>query len=64
MKRPRKGDGLPHVVEATDPRDSALDAHTKSAVGHASVTAQVQVPLEGFSGQLVLIDAAAQQLIT
>ena len=64
MKRPREWDRFSHVVEATDPGDGALDAHAKSAVGDAAEAAQVQVPLEGFPGQIVLVDAAAEQLIT
>jgi hypothetical protein len=46
--------GLAHMVQAADPRDGALDAHAEARVRHAAVAAQVEVPLEGFLGQLVL----------
>src|ERR1035438_4419439 len=58
-----KGDGFPYMVEAADPRDRALNAHAEAAVGNAAVAAQVQIPLKGFPGQLVLVNAAAEQLI-
>jgi membrane associated rhomboid family serine protease len=54
-RRDGEGDGFAHdVVEAADPGDRALDAHAEAAVRDAAVAAQVQVPLEGFLGQLML----------
>ena len=63
MQRPREGDGLPYVVEAADPGYGALDAHAETAVGDAAVAAEVQVPLEGCLGELVLFDAVVQELV-
>ena len=48
------------MVEAADPGDGALDAHAETAVRHTAVAAKVKVPLEGFPGQFVVVDAAAQ----
>ena len=59
MEGPCEGDGFADVVEAADPGDDTLDAHAEAAVGDAAVAAQVEVPLEGFLGQLVVIDAAS-----
>jgi hypothetical protein len=53
-----EGDGFTNVVQAADPGYGALDAHAEAAVGNAAVTPEVQVPLEGFLGKLVLLDAA------
>ena len=63
MQRPREGDGLPYVVEAADPGYGALDAHAETAVGDAAVAAQVEIPLEGFFGQVVVLDAGVEQLV-
>ena len=64
MQRSRKWDGLAHVIEAADPGHRALNAHAEARMRHAAVAAQVEVPLEGFLGQVVLLDAAVQQLVT
>ena len=53
-----EGDGLPNVVEAAEPGHQALDAHPEAAVGHAAVAPEVQVPLQGLLGQVMLLDAA------
>ena len=53
-----EGDGFADVVEGADPGDNALDAHAESGVGDGAVAAQVEVPLEGFERELVLLDAA------
>jgi hypothetical protein len=53
-----EGDGFADVVEAADPGDGALNAHAEAGVGDAAVAAQVEIPLEGFLGQVVLLDAA------
>src|SRR5690349_8725222 len=44
-------------MQAADPRDGALDAQAEAAVRHATVTAQVEVPLERLARQAVLVDA-------
>ena len=41
----------------------ALDAHAEAGVRHGAVAAQVEVPVEGFLGQLVLLDALEQQVV-
>src|ERR1035437_7579539 len=64
MEGAGKGDGFADGVQAADPGDDALDAHAEAAGGDRAVAAQVEVPLEGFFGQLVLIDACVEQLET
>ena len=55
-----KGDGFPDVVQAAEPGHQALDAHPEAAVGHAAVAPQVQVPLQGLLGQVMLLNAGQQ----
>ncbi len=58
-----EGDGFADVVEAADPGDGALDAHAEAAVGDAAVAAEVEVPLEGVEGQVVLVDAGLEEVV-
>jgi len=62
MEGAGEGDGFADVVEAADPGDDALDAHAEAAVRDRAVAAQVEIPLKGFFGQLVFIDACIEQL--
>src|ERR1700728_2027393 len=63
MQGAREGDGLAHVIEGADPCDEALDAHAEACVRDRAVAAQVEIPLEGFEGKLVVLDAALEQFI-
>ena len=56
-----EGDRLAHMIQSSDPGDGALDAHAEAGVGNAAVAAQVEIPLEGFLGQVVVLDARVQQ---
>jgi hypothetical protein len=56
MQRSRKGNGFAHVIEAANPRNHALDAHSESGVGHAAVAPQVEIPLERLARQAVMVD--------
>src|ERR1044071_4404564 len=49
------------VRHAADPGHDALDAHAEAGVRKGAVLARVEVPLEGRSGELVLLDALQQQ---
>ena len=51
------------MVEAADPGHDALDAHAEAGVRHAAEAAQVEIPLERFARQLVLLDALQQQVV-
>ena len=62
IEHPRVRNRFPHVFEFADPGDDAFDAHTESAVRHRAVTAQIEVPLERFLRQIVLLDALQQQI--
>ena len=55
-----EGDSLSYVIQAANPGNGALDAQAKTAMWHAAVAAQVQVPLEGFFGKVMLFDAAVE----
>src|SRR5438874_1993950 len=62
-ERTREWNRLADVLEAADPRDGTLDAHAEAGVRDASVLAQVEIPLEGFFGELVLLDALREFLV-
>jgi hypothetical protein len=57
MEHAREGDGLAHVLQAADPGYGSLDAHAEAGVGNAAVFAEIKIPLEGFFGQIVLVNA-------
>jgi len=57
VQHARKGDGLADVFQPADPGHRALDAHPEAAVRCGAVLAQIDLPLEGFPRQVVLLDA-------
>src|SRR2546423_12995812 len=59
----REGNHLPDVLCAANPGYGALEAQTKAGVGHAAVAAQIQIPLEGIFGKIVLTQALDQQIV-
>ena len=59
VKHARKGDGFADVFQAADPGHAALDSHPETAVRDGAVFPQIDVPLEGFPRQVVLLDALA-----
>src|ERR1700761_8420148 len=63
VQRSRKRDRLPDVIQSADPSHSALDTHAEAAVRDAAVLAQVEVPLEGSEGKVVVFDALLQKII-
>ncbi len=58
-----EGDGFADVVQAADPGYAALDAHAEAGVGDAAVFAQVEVPLEGGEGEVVVFDAGLEEVV-
>ena len=58
-----EGDGFADVVQAADPGDGTLDAHAEAGVGDGAVAAEVEVPLEGFEGEVVVEDALAEEVV-
>src|SRR6185436_6884409 len=62
IQHPRIRNRLAHVFELADPRHDALDAHAEAAMRHGAVAPQIQVPLERFLRQVVLLDALQQQV--
>src|ERR1700722_8114885 len=63
MQHARKWNCFADVLEATDPGDGSFDAHAEAGVGDASVLAQIEIPLEGFFGKIVLVDALDQEFV-
>src|SRR5579864_9750721 len=63
VKCSREGNCFPDVLEAAYPGHGTLDAHAEAGVGDAAELAQVEIPLERFFGQAVLVDSLEQQLI-
>src|SRR5512133_2771645 len=63
VQHARIRNALAQVRHAADPRDRALDAHAEPRVRERAVLADVEVPLERFDRQLVLLDALEQQVV-
>jgi len=55
----RERNRLPHVIQPANPRHSPFDSHAKASVRNTAVTPQIEIPLEGFAWQLMLVNAAA-----
>jgi hypothetical protein len=49
------GDDLTNVLGPANPGDRTLEAHAEAGMRHAPLTAEVQVPLESFFGELVKV---------
>src|SRR5262249_11824632 len=62
-QHPGKQNLLAHVVDPTNPRDCQLDPHAEATVGHAPEFPEIEIPLEGFFGQIVLVDSLEQQRV-
>jgi len=45
-----------HVLDAAHPGRAAFDAHAKTGMRHAAITAQIEIPFEGFFRQAVRRD--------
>src|SRR5260370_1513199 len=60
----REGDNLTNVLCSANPGHHALKAHAKAGVRHAAIAAQVQIPLEGLLGQLLLSQSLDQKIVT
>ena len=61
MDLPRKGDAFPQVMDTGDVGHHTLDTQTESGMGEGTVAAQVEIPLEGFTGQTVLLDLVFEE---
>src|SRR5262249_22635044 len=59
----REGDDFPDVLSSTNPRDGPLEAQPEARVRHTAVASQVQVPLKGLLGQVVLAESLDQQIV-
>src|SRR5205809_7936587 len=59
----REGDDFANVFGAANPGDGAFEAQSKTRVRNAAVAPQVEVPLESFFGQVVLVETFEQQVV-
>src|SRR6266478_9366711 len=59
----REGDDLANVFGAANPGDGALEAQAETGMRHAAVAPQIEIPLEGFFGQIVFAEALYQQVV-
>src|SRR4051812_3840807 len=62
VQHARERDRLAEVLDAADPGDAPFDAHADPAVRDRAVFAQVEIPVEGFLGELVGRDLLSQKL--
>ena len=51
------------MLEAADPADDPLDPHPEAGVGHGPKSPQVEVPLECFLRQVVILDSLEQHVV-
>ena len=51
------------MVEAADPGYYSLYAHAEAGVGDGAVLAEVEVPLEGGEGEVVVFDALLEEVV-
>ncbi len=63
MQHAREGNRFAHVLQAADPGYGSLDAHAEAGVRDAAVLAEIKIPLEGFFGQIVLVNALQEQIV-
>jgi len=52
------------VLEAADPADDPLDPHAEARMRHRPKPPQIEVPLERFLGQVVVLDSLQKQIVT
>src|SRR5512144_2573832 len=61
LQHPRKRNRLPHVGQAADPGDDALEAHAEAGVGYRAVAAEIEIPAERLLGEVVGADLPLQR---
>src|SRR6202521_4697568 len=59
----REGNHLANVLRPANPGYRAFKAQAKTRVRHTAIAPQVQIPLEGFLGQVVFAQALDQQIV-
>src|ERR1700683_853689 len=63
IEHPREGNHLADVLRSANPGHGTFQPEPKPRVGHAAVTAQVEIPLKCFLRQVVLAKAFNQRVI-
>src|SRR5580704_6496877 len=64
IEHPWEGDDLANVLSPANPCDGALEAQAETGMRHASVAAQIEIPLKRFLGQIVLAEALEERFVT
>src|SRR6266853_5791728 len=62
IKHARESDGFADVLQAAHPGDETLDAHAESGVRNRAVAAEIEIPIEGFGRQIMVLQALQQQI--
>src|SRR6266568_9691593 len=62
VEHPGIRDRLAQMLEPADPAHHPFDAHAEPAVRDGAIPTQVEIPLEGFLRQVVLLDSRQPQI--
>src|ERR1035437_6900781 len=63
MQHAREGNRLANGLQPADPGDGALDSPAETGVGDAAGFAGIEIPLESFFRQIVLVNALQEQVV-
>src|SRR5207244_6060702 len=63
VQHPGEGNGSSHVFQPANPCDVSLDTHAEACVRHGSELPQIEIPLEGFTRQIVFFDPKGKQIV-
>src|SRR5262245_23769310 len=56
--------GFPHMFQAADPGDGALNSHSEPGMGKGSILAKIQIPVKCLGRQMVFLNPLIQQFQT
>lgn len=57
LDRPWEGDRLTDMLDAAQPGRDALHTHAEAGMWNGAILAEFQIPLEGFLGQILIVNA-------
>src|ERR1700693_2587326 len=63
IEQAREGNHFADVRSPAYPGNGAFQAQAEAGMGHAAVAPQIEIPLEGFFRQVVLVQALHQQVV-
>ena len=64
IQHARKCDGFADMLQSAHPGYEALHSHAEAGVGDAAVAAQIEIPVERFFRQMMLVETLLQQFQT